>query len=1485
MNEETKRESIAIIGMAGRFPGAPNVRCFWEKLRDGENCITFFSEEELLAQGVPPDVLDDPLYVRARGILDDVAGFDAKFFGFSPREADITDPQQRLFLESCWEALEDAACAPSTFPGRIGVFGGASWSTYFFDLYARPDLWRALGAFQLAIGNEKDHLTTRVSYKLNLRGPAVTVQTACSSSMVAVTLACQSLAAGQCDVALAGGVSLSLPQKIGYLYQEGGILCPDGYCRAFDAEAKGTIGGNGVGVVVLKRLGDAIADRDPIRAVIRGWAINNDGSGKVGYTAPSIAGQAEAIAAAQQIAGVTPDNISYVEAHGTGTPLGDPIEVAALTDAFRRGTDRVGYCAIGSVKTNIGHLDAAAGIAGLIKTTLALEHKTLPPSLHFRAPNPDIPFATSPFFVNAERAEWPANGTPRRAGVSSFGIGGTNAHVVVEEAPAPVPSGPSRPEQLLVLSAQTATALETMTANLGAHLAAHPEANLADVAYTLQAGRTELAHRRVIVCRTSEEAVAECRRPNGALMGVRPAHPPRTIFLFPGQGSQHAGMMAGLYASEPTFRAHVDALLATLDGELGSHLRALLTTFADLDADATMIAQPALFIVEYALAQLLREWGIVPDAVIGHSVGELTAAALAGVFSPADALQLVATRGKLMQELPRGKMLAVPLAEQQVRAILTGELSLAAVNGPEICVVSGPADAVDRLERELRRRGVAGRTLRTSHAFHSAAMDPIVAPFAQAVAAVPRNAPRLPVVSNVSGQWLDAATAADPHYWGMHIRETVRFADGLRTVIQDDGAILLEVGPGQVLTALAGRHPSRTSEHLVLASGRHLQDSQSDTRALLTALGRLWIAGAPVSWSGFARHERRRRVSLPTYPFERQRHWVDPLSDGEEEAAARPPAPSRARQIADWLYVPTWTRKPAMPRGANGAAKTWLLFADDEGCADAVAARLADEGHSVAIAKAAKKFARTGDRRYTVAPNDAAGYAALLDELQRDGLFPDAIAHFWGVTRTRPAFARAQERGFHSLLHLARALGGHRPAQPMTLSVVTTNLFDVRGDETVHPEKATILGPCKVIPQERPHLRFRAIDVASADASAELLHDELLADIDETVVALRGRHRWVQAFEPRPLERRDGAALLVPGGCYLITGGRGRIGSLIAEFLAETIDAKLVLVGRSPASDNSNPNVLNVVADSADDVAMKQAIANARARFGRIDGVIHAAGLTGGEYFRPIEETDAQLADEHFRAKAESLATLQALLRDDPPSLWLLVSSLSAILGGLGMAAYAGANAYLDASAARHDGEDGAAWLSVNWDGWDFAATESHRAIAPDDGLEALARLLAARGPAQMVVSVGDLHARLEQWIALRSIRSAPAPDAPAADTPHLQIRTTASPADGSEVEQFIASIWQELLGVRQVRPHDNFFELGGHSLLAIQLISRLRDAFHIEVSVHSIFERPTVAALAQHIESQRSAEEAARLEQMVALVEGLSDEEVNALLNGQGEP
>ncbi len=900
---------IAIIGMAGRFPGARNTAEFWHNLRHGVESITRFSEAELAAAGVAPALLSDSRYVKAWSVLADAEWFDAAFFGFSPREAELMDPQRRLFLECAWEALEDAGYDAEQYHGAIGVYGGASMNTYLLhNLQADGDLLRSEAGLQMIISNDKDYLTTQVSYKLNLTGPSVAVQTSCSTSLVAVHLACQSLLGGECDMALAGGVCIRVPQTAGYVYQEGHILSADGHCRAFDASAQGTVWGSGVGLVVLKRLQDALVDGDHIHAVIKGTAINNDGASKIGYTAPSIDGQARMLARAFAMADIAPETISYIEAHGTGTVLGDPIEMAGLTQAFRASTEKQGFCAIGSVKTNIGHLGAASGVTGLIKTVLALTHKELPASLHFVQPNPRIDFANSPFYVQTTLSEWRVDTPPRRAGVSSFGMGGTNAHAVLEEAPPRETSGASCPWKLLVLSAKTRTALERATTNLVAHFKKTPYLNLADAAYTLQVGRKRFSHRRILVCQDLDDAVTALEMPHPQRVVTHyEARTDRSVaFMFPGQGAQYVRMGSDLYQEEPTFREQIDHCAALLRPLLQIDLREVLYPRAESATTAshlmqqTAITQPALFVIEYALAQLWMAWGVHPTAMIGHSIGEYVAACLAGVFSLEEALALLAARGRLMQHLPGGAMLAVLLPPQDIQSLLGDRLSLAAVNAPFLCVVSGPTDAIEELERALAEKGNHCRRLHTSHAFHSEMMEPILEPFAAHVSAVNLQPPKIPYLSNVTGTWITTAEATSPGYWARHLRHTVRFAEGLHELLQEPHGILLEVGPGQTLSAFAQRLRDKDSGQMVHSSLRRAPDQGSEMAFLLHTLGQLWLAGIPVDWSGFSARERRQRIPLPTYPFERQRYWIAPQKRaGNVEAQHAPEGDHHARPAAD----------------------------------------------------------------------------------------------------------------------------------------------------------------------------------------------------------------------------------------------------------------------------------------------------------------------------------------------------------------------------------------------------------------------------------------------------------------------------------------------------------------------------------------------------------------------------------------------------------
>ncbi len=885
-------DGVAIIAMNIRAPGAPDIHTFWRHLLERKELLTRFAKDAL-DPTVPEIERNDPDYVPVRGVLDGVELFDAPFFDMSPKEAEMLDPQQRIFMEMAWQLLEEAGYDPDRFWGLIGVYAGMSNNTYFSNnLSSNAEKIAQFGPLQTMMANEKDYLCTRLSYKLNLKGPSINVYTACSTGLVAVSEAFLGLSTYQCDMALAGGISITLPQSRGYLYQEGSILSGDGHTRPFDHNAQGTVFSNGAGVVLLKRLEDALRDRDPIYAVVRGAALNNDGAQRVSFAAPSVEGQKDAITLAHASAGVDPRSLSFVETHGTATPLGDPIEFEALTRAFRTGTRDRGFCALGALKSNLGHLDAASGIAGLIKASLALHHKVLPATLHFESPNREIDLESSPFFVNAENLALDDAREPLRAGVSAFGSGGTNAHVILEAGPERPESGPcGRPRQLLVLSAKTKTALDAQAQNLKGHLQAHPDLSLPDAAYTLQLGRKAFSHRRMFVAKNVSEAIDALDTPpagKSATRHLKDAQANRqVVFMFPGQGSQYVHMGQNLYEKEPLFRKTVDDAADILEPLLGRDIRQLMypqpddTKSAAALSEETFFTQPALFTVEYALAKLWLSWGVKPSATIGHSIGEFVSACLADVFSFEDALRLVATRGRLMRDLPGGGMLSVRLPANELASQLGDHVAIAAINGPRLTVLAGPNDAVDGLKEKLESQGTACRRLHTSHAFHSPMMDPVVEPFGEAVRKVPLHPPKIPFVSTVTAQWIREEEATDPHYWARHLRATVRFGDGVQTLLEEPSRILLEVGPRASAATLARQQVKDLKNQVVVSSLSDNAENNAEWDALLSAMGHLYTAGVSPDWEAFHQGEQRLRISLPSYPFERSRHWVEPQTPRE----------------------------------------------------------------------------------------------------------------------------------------------------------------------------------------------------------------------------------------------------------------------------------------------------------------------------------------------------------------------------------------------------------------------------------------------------------------------------------------------------------------------------------------------------------------------------------------------------------------------------
>jgi acyl transferase domain-containing protein/thioesterase domain-containing protein/acyl carrier protein len=1210
--------------------------------------------------------------------------------------------------------------------------------------------------------------------------------------MVAVHLACQSLLSLESDMTLAGAVAVRVPHRAGYFCDGGGVVSPDGHVRSFDASANGTVFGSGGGILVLKRLADALAEGDTIHAVIKGSAVNNDGSQKAGYTAPSVDAQASAVVEALANAGVDADSISYMEAHGSGTPLGDPIEIRALTKAFRNFTQRANFCGIGSVKSNVGHLDAAAAVTGIIKTVLALKYRQLPASLHYTQANPEIDFPQSPFYVTDHLQDWSSEG-PRRAGVMSTGMGGTNAVVILEEAP-PAPAPQPVPEcapHLLVWSAKTATALEQATQRLGDFFRDDPD--MGDVAHTMQAGRKAYPYRRLLVCTDHNDALAALdEEESGRILSGRAGDLRRPlVLLLPGVGDHYVGMAHGLYRDWPEFRRQVDHCAQILEPHLGADIRDILyppgqnlnptnqpagidlkkmlgrqATGAEDDPhehalNQTLMAQPALFTIEYAMVRLWQSLGISPDAMVGHSMGEYVAACVAGVMTLEDALGLIATRARLVSDLPRGAMLTVMLPAAELQLLIPESLSISLINGPSLCVVAGPADAVAQFEKTLDEAEIISRRVQNAHAFHSTMMMPVMNAFEDEVSKIQLNAPAIPFISNVSGTWITKNEARSPAYWAAHLTQTARFSEALQEVWQLDNPILLEAGPGRTLTMLAMQHPDRqkAEDPVVIASIRHHYDNQPDGKFLCQAIGRLWLAGSDIQWQHLPGGQGRRKVPLPPYPFEKQLHWLEPVSEHE----SRPTGPIvKDPDTANWLYLPSWNRVLArLPDSLEECAGNWLLYADDSGLSDELAARLEGAGHTVVSVRAGSDFRQDNSHSFTIEPANPGHYDRLIRALRQNDLLPDRIIHAWSIGITAPTagnasdFAPAQDQGFFSLIFFVKALAAQNVRHEMRLWVLSCGVQDVIGRETLHPERATLLAPCLVIRQEYPNIHVQSIDVDSLTSARKTLADETMADetmADETMdntsksavdlvlgelvdpdsslfVAHRNGQRWVQIY-PRVAARdfQGKRSVFRHRGVYLITGGLGSIGMTIARHLAENYQARLTLVGRSeiparkvwkkwtddhgiddPVSvkiqaiktiEQLGGEVLYAQADVADAIAMRGVVDQTCKKFGALHGAIHGAGIVGQGAFTEIKDCDQAACKEHFQAKAYGLLALEKALDGRVTDFCMLLSSLTSVLGGIGQVAYAASNIFMDSFARKISRKSAVHWLSVNWDVW-----------------------------------------------------------------------------------------------------------------------------------------------------------------------------------------
>ncbi|NIM15676.1 MAG: acyltransferase domain-containing protein [Candidatus Aminicenantes bacterium] len=1524
---------IAVIGMAGRFPGATNLEEFWNNLKDGIESIAFFGDEELKEAGVGSSFLKDPNYVKANGELQDKDHFDNSFFGYSPKEAEIMDPQIRVFHECAWEVLEEAGYVPDSYNGLIGIYAGGSDNFSWRALEALKGLGTDLGTFGRSILNIGFYLSTRVSHKLNLKGPSLTFFNACSTSLVAIHLACRALLMGECDMALAGGVSITNHTKRGYTYEEGMIMSPDGHCRTFDTNACGSVYGEGVGIVALKRFKEAIKDGDTIHAVIKGSAVNNDGINKASFTAPG-PGIASIVKKALKVAHVNTEDISYVEAHGTATHIGDTLEVKALKQAFN--SDVKGYCRIGSVKTNIGHLDTAAGVAAFIKTILALEHKAIPPSLHFKKPNPDIDFENSPFVVNTELSEW-RNGNgkgPLIAGVNGFGIGGTNVFVVLEEAPE-IESSPEEEKEcsewkIILLSARSEPALNKTTENFKEYLESNPNVNFADVVYTLQVGRKAFQYRRMLVCSSIKEAIEVLSTPASRKIKtfLSRVENREIIFMFSGLGSQYVNMGLELYQKERIFRQELDRCLEILEPLMGYDIKEILypglhtptashPSVSRRDSNPTVadinqaeITQPIIFIFEYALAKLLMKWGIKPQAMIGYSFGEYVAAAVSGVFSLEDALKMVVLRGRLIQEVSPGAMLSVPLSCEEVTPDLPDELSLAIDNGSS-CVVAGPDAAVADFEHQMKEKKVLCMRLKASRAIHSKMMGAILAEFQEICRQVTLNKPQIPYISNVTGTWISDEEAVSPVHWAKHLRETVRFADGIKELTRKTGAIFVEIGPGRDLSALLMRYIDNNSDQHALSLVRQPEQDISDVYFLMSKLGQLWLYGREIDWREFYGEEKRHRIPLPTYPFQRQQFCIegDPFQMAQQMLSEGSPNAQKL-EVSDWFYVPSWKRTPAISqRESENSDQTMpadcLVFMDEDNWGKTLVKQLENKHQDVTIIRAAQMFRKINNREYTINPADDNQYEKLFSNIREEkGVFPGKMIHLWNVTTKKTDDLNLEsidsllDLGYYCLLNIARAIGKLNIEDDIDITVVTNNMQEVVGQDQRCPEKATLLGPVKTIPKEYGNISLRSIDIRlpqtgreEEEKLIECLIKEFFSKDHEPVIAFRNHFRWIQTYEPVRLEKSESETWrLKDGGIYLVTGGLGGIGYVLAQQIVRSVrNPKLILTGRTKLPEpgkwdqwledhdeedsisakitkvrgleGMGAKVLVVSGENSNLEQMQQVISRAEEQFGPINGVVHSAGLPDGAMIQVRTREQSEIV---FSSKLKGTLILAMLLKHVKLDFFVLCSSIDSIMSNAGHVGYCSANSFLNAFATYKFNKDKVFTTAISWPRWqslgmaviqenlhkELKGYDLSGGLEIEDGIDAFSRILGENLP-QVAVTSNDLGRAYERDKTVGTEAFMAEFDA-ADDAPENLFQrpdlTSEYVAPQNETQQSLARIWQTLFGIEKIGIQDDFFELGGDSLKVVITISKIHKELDVEIPVSEFFNTPNIQDLAKYM-------------------------------------
>lgn len=1454
-NETYTGLEIAIIGIGCRFPDADNWREYWNNLKNGHESVRFLTNEPL-ATGKP----DNGSLIKALITLQGKELFDYSFFDYSPAEAAFINPLHRVFHQCVWEALEDAGYNPDHVKAPIGIYAGACDDTNWKVYTMLSNVAHQVDDFSLSVINNRDYLSTLLAYKLNLKGAAVNINTACSTSLVAVNMACKALLLGEARMTIAGGVSMSSRIREGYHYQEGMIYSEDGHCRAFDRDASGTVVGEGAGAVILKRLKDAQADGDHIYAIIKGSAINNDGNRKVGFTAPSVEGQVECIRRAQVMAKVDPATIGYVEAHGTGTRLGDPIEVTALNIAFNK---KMGdHCALGSVKTNIGHLDSAAGVAGLIKAALALKFGQIPASLNFEAPNPEIDFAGGPFYVNAGLQKWEAQGDVlRRAAVSSFGIGGTNAHAILEEAPVPAFSDAGSKFKILTLSARTENGLTRYRQRFSDFLLAEPHVDGADLAFTMQTGRRHFTHRKAIVFSDIHELQELLKQPGTDISSSSKA-PGVVVFMFPGQGAQYIHMGKELYESIPLFREWMDTGFDIIQQATGKDYRIILWPLEPQASELineTCYTQPLIFLLEYALSKYLMSLGVKPDYMIGHSLGEFVAACLSGVFSFEDAVKLVVKRGELMGTTGHGAMLGASLSREEAQQYLNAAISPAAFNAPGQTVFSGDGAAIAALETTLRSKGISSIRLRTSHAFHSHMQATVLPAFKQELEQVKMNKPGIPFIANTTGGFIRDEEATSVDYWANQLILPVLFADGIGQLLAlEKDALFIEAGPGQALSGLVKTQYRNTRRmvHLMKTPG----EAAGDSKILTQRLGQLWECGLNIDWIAFHSNEKRNKCALPTYPFEEIRFpaEVDTLGMLTGHLGMQPDI--RKTSTSDWCYTVQWKQSmlPVSNTAVHATDMVLLLAGSDE-LSDLILQHFQQSDATCITVIQADQFIQKNNRLYEVNPGREEDFNELFERLSLKDVTAVQVVYMWNhilSDHTDQAVA-----GYSTLLNLVRGFASRITGIPLKLNVIAKGLFNISGYETVYPDKATLTGALRSIGEEFEDIACCAVDIAEASQdTVNSLLKELTERTEDKEVAIRGKKRYVKVFEQLQLKQDDSAGAFRENGTYLITGASGGMGQLLATFLSEKYRANLVLISRNVLPEaflsglkEKGVGVLSLQVDVSDLIPMQEGINEAIRQFGEIHGVLHTAGMAdyGGVILRRKQADDEKV----FTPKIAGTRVLEYIFRGRRPDFFINFSSIAASVGAFGEAAYVAANSWMDAFAESAD--RGYPFLSIEWTALREtgmaknalahlpAAERMQRlegAITNDEFIEVLLKAINLKLPV-VIISPRNFH----QLLARRSkpkisvqeemvIRPDLVTERPALGTPY-------APPD-SATEKKLETLLSTFTGIVSIGVNDNFLDLGIDSLKSMMLLKKLRTAFDIDFTLKQLFEQHTIRKL-----------------------------------------